>query len=291
MEASVRLNVTSSEIAVRAQGMSILRTARAAVVPSCHRTLHGDAALTIYIVDDNAEVRDSLRDVLEQHEYTVECYASGADFLDARLPGRRGCLLVDASMPGMDGIEVIRRLKATGDDTPAVVISGHAAVLQAVQAMKAGAVDFIEKPVRCDVLLASVERALAEAQKSAELDELRRKSAYSIAMLTRKQTQILELILAGHPSKNIAADLGISQRTVETHRAAIMRKTCSKSLAALVQTALCAHCINLQRSGHVATIATSPRPIAAIEHVRPADASNEAMARSIGLVSVARVAG
>lgn len=296
MDASARFGVTSSEIIVRGESLPIVPPPGAAVGRNCPRDLNCDDPITIYIVDDNAEIRTSLRDVLEDSEYTVECFASGADFLEAHRPGRRGCLLVDSIMPGMNGIELIRRLKATGDATPAVVISGHATVMLAVQAMKAGAVDFIEKPFRCDALLASVERALILAQKNTELTDRRRKSAFSIASLTRKQTQILDLVLAGYPSKNIAADLGISQRTVDNHRAAIMRKTGSKSLAALVQTAICAHCIEDQRNDRRASIAASPRPVQAIQHVRPADASheaasNKAMARGRSLVSLGRPAG
>lgn len=290
MQALERVNVTSREIAVRGDGTRIALTQPAASVQSCPRALPcPDAAATIYVVDDDGEIRTSLRDVLEHCGYTVECFASGADFLDAHHSDRYGCLLVDAVMPGMTGIELIQRIKDAGDDTPAVVITGHAAVSLAVQAMKAGAFDFIEKPVRCDTLLAIVERALAVAQKRAELDELRRKSAFSIAKLTRKQTQILELVLAGHPSKNIAADLGISQRTVENHRAAIMLKTGSKSLAALIQSAICAHCIEGQRSSPLVTFSPSPRPLAAIEHFRSADASSETPAATLGLVSYSSV--
>jgi two-component system, chemotaxis family, CheB/CheR fusion protein len=110
----------------------------------------------------------------------------------------------------------------------------------AVQAMKAGAVDFIEKPVGHRDLLASVEHALHQTPDTAKLSECREKAALRIASLTTRQRQILDLVLAGHPSKNIAADLGISQRTVDNHRAAIMRKTGSKSLPALIRTALAA---------------------------------------------------
>lgn len=269
----------------RLDDRSIVRRAGAAVEQSGPLNLHCDAPVTMFIVDDNAVKRDGLRDVLEQSGYTVECYASGADFVEAHRSARRACLLVDAVMPDMSGIELIRLLKDTNDDTPAVVISGHAAISLAVQAMKAGAVDFIEKPVRCDALLANVERALAVAQNTSELAERRRSAAVSIAGLTKKQAQILGLVVAGHPSKNIAADLGISQRTVDNHRAAIMRKTGSKSLAALIQTAVFARWIEDQRNDHPATIAAPPRRVPAIECVRSADAAKETPASGISLVS------
>src|SRR4029079_9792348 len=142
-------------------------------------------------------------------------------------------------MSGMSGIELIERLKREGHELPAIVITGNGAVPMAVRAMKAGAVDFIEKPVAHKELLACVERALdrtPDAPRSAS----RETAMMRVASLTRRQRQILELVLTGHPSKNIAADLGISQRTVDNHRAAIMRKTCSKSLPPLIRTALAA---------------------------------------------------
>ncbi len=276
-----QVSVASREITSRGGSMTVGWLPQATVAEICPRSFRCDTPATISIVDDNDEIRSTLREVFEQVGYSVECYTSGGEFLSAHRPGSLGCLLVDAIMPGMSGIELIRRLKATGDDTPAIVITGHAAVMLAVQAMKAGAVDFIEKPVRRDALLASVERALVEAHKSAELNERRRKSAVSVAKLTRKQTQILELVVAGHPSKNIAADLRISQRTVDNHRAAIMRKTGSKSLAALIQTAICANCIENQLNCRLAILAASPRRPPAIEHVRQGQFSNEAASREV----------
>jgi two-component system CheB/CheR fusion protein len=148
--------------------------------------------------------------------------------------------LVDVTMPGMSGIELIERLKAEGHQLPTIVITGNGAVPMAVQAMKAGAVDFIEKPVGHQELLASVKRALDQTRDSAKLSACRETAARRVASLTRRQRQILDLVLAGHPSKNIAADLGISQRTVDNHRAGIMRKTGSKSLPALIRTAIAA---------------------------------------------------
>src|SRR5690606_12914108 len=121
-----------------------------------------------------------------------------------------------------------------------IMITGSGAVPMAVQAMKAGAVDFIEKPVGNEELLASVKRALDQQQDSTALTVRRETAARTVAALTTRQRQVLDLVLAGQPSKNIAADLGISQRTVDNHRAAIMRKTGSKSLPALVRTALTA---------------------------------------------------
>ena len=195
---------------------------------------------TIFVVDDDRSIREAMRDLLEEDGYSVELFADGPAFLEAYRPGRDGCLLVDALMPGMSGIELIERLKAEGHALPAIMITGNGAVPMAVQAMKAGAVDFIEKPVRHDDLLASVKRALDQTRDATKLSASRETAATRVASLTVRQRQILDLVLAGHPSKNIAADLGISQRTVDNHRAAIMRKTGSKSLPALIRTALAA---------------------------------------------------
>ena len=200
----------------------------------------GDASSTVFVVDDDRAIRDAMRDLLQENGYRVEVFADGPAFFEAYRPASKGCLLVDALMPGMSGVELIERLKGEGDQLPAIVITGHGAVPMAVQAMKAGAVDFIEKPVGHEDLLASVRRALDQAQDTTTSSASRETAALRVASLTTRQRQILELVLAGHPSKNIAVDLGISQRTVDNHRAAIMRKTGSKSLPALVRTAIAA---------------------------------------------------
>ncbi len=195
---------------------------------------------TVFVVDDDRAVREAMGDLLRESGYAVELFADGPAFLHACRHGRKGCLLVDVLMPGMGGVELVEHLKAEGHDLPAIMITGSGAVPMAVQAMKAGAVDFIEKPVGNEELLASVKRALDQQHDSTALSVRRETAARSVAALTTRQRQILDLVLAGYPSKNIAADLGISQRTIDNHRAAIMRKTGSRSLPALVRTALAA---------------------------------------------------
>jgi two-component system, chemotaxis family, CheB/CheR fusion protein len=204
------------------------------------RLLKGDGRSTVFVVDDDRAIREAMRELLNENGYAVEVFADGQTFLAAYRPGRKGCLLVDVLMPGMSGVELIERLKREGHELPAIMITGSGAVPMAVQAMKAGAVDFIEKPVGHEELLASVERALEQTRDTAALSAHRETAALSVASLTTRQRQILDLVLAGQPSKNIAADLGISQRTVDNHRAAIMRKTGSKSLPALIRTAIAA---------------------------------------------------
>ena len=160
--------------------------------------------------------------MLEDDGRTVEDFASCEAFLEAYRPGREACLLVDAYLPGMSGLELLERLHVASYRLPAIMITGDSDVQIAVQAMKAGASDFIEKPIGRGELLESVARALEQSRDSNKLAAWQEVAASHIAGLTRRQHQIMDLVLAGHPSKNIAADLGISQRTVENHRASIM---------------------------------------------------------------------
>jgi two-component system CheB/CheR fusion protein len=198
------------------------------------------AAPIIFVVDDDPRIRETIRRVLESAGHVVEDFSAGEDFLDAYVPRRESCLVVDAYLPGMNGIDLLRRLRAAGHTLPAVMITGASDVGIAVRAMKAGASDFLEKPFSHDDLLASVDRALEQARDSTKLTAWRDDAAGHLAGLTARQREIMTRVLAGDPSKNIAADLGISQRTVENHRAAIMRKTGCASLPALARLALAA---------------------------------------------------
>jgi two-component system CheB/CheR fusion protein len=194
----------------------------------------------IIVVDDDDEVRRTIREVLEEAGHAVEAYSNCEAFLEAYHPGREACLLLDAYLPGMSGLELLRRLGDAEHRLPVIMITGYSDVPIAVQAMKAGAMDFIEKPVGRDELLASVRRALELSRDANALTASRETAAHHMASLTVRQRQIMERVLTGEPSKNIAADLGISQRTVENHRASIMKRTGAKSLPALARLALAA---------------------------------------------------
>jgi two-component system CheB/CheR fusion protein len=194
----------------------------------------------IFVVDDDSHIREGIRSIFEEEGMTVRDYATCEAFLEAYRPGREGCLLIDAYLPGMSGLELLQRFHDTGNRLPSIMITGNSDVAIAVQAMKAGASDFLEKPIRRGELLASVERALEQSRDASKLSAWQEAAADHIARLTPRERRIMELVLAGHPSKNIAADLGISQRTVENHRASIMKKTGSKSLPALARLALAA---------------------------------------------------
>jgi two-component system CheB/CheR fusion protein len=203
---------------------------------------HSTEAATpvIFVVDDDSHVREALRSVLEEDGWAVEDFAACEAFLEAYRPGREACLVIDAYLPGMSGLDLLQRLQSTGHRLPSIMITGRSDVQIAVQAMQAGASDFIEKPVGRGELLASIERAFEQARDVSKLVAWRETASSRLAKLTPRQHQIMALVLAGHPSKNIAADLCISQRTVESHRASIMKKTGSKSLPALARLALAA---------------------------------------------------
>jgi two-component system CheB/CheR fusion protein len=194
----------------------------------------------VFVVDDDAHVRDVMREVLEQEGRIVAAFATCEEFLGGYQPAHEACLLIDAYLPEMSGLELLRRLRDGGDNLPAIMITGNGDVPMAVEAMKAGASDFIEKPIGPKELSACVARALEEARDSHKLFASREAAASQVASLTPRQREIMALVLAGHPSKNIASDLGISQRTVENHRASIMEKTGATSLPALARLALAA---------------------------------------------------
>ena len=188
-----------------------------------------------YIVDDDADIRSTIREVLEGHGRIAQAFDSSEAFLRAYRPGGEGCLLVDAHLPGMSGVELLVELRARGDHMPVILITGDGDIGLAVAAMRAGACEFIEKPVGRADLLASIARAIAQSHDIRLVDAAHENAAALVARLTVRQREIMAMVLAGHPSKNIAADLGISQRTVENHRAAIMDGMGVKSLPELAR--------------------------------------------------------
>ena len=190
-----------------------------------------------YVVDDDLEIRTTIRDVLESDGRMVRDFASAEAFLEIYKSGGEGCLLVDANLPGMSGIALVDTLRGRGDHLPAILITASSDVGLAVAAMQTGACDFIEKPVGRPELLASIARAIDQSHDIRLIDAAHEEAAAHVADLTTRQREVMDMVLAGHPSKNIAADLGISQRTVENHRAAIMHKMGAKSLPELARTA------------------------------------------------------
>jgi len=197
-----------------------------------------EAPPTVFIVDDDPGVRLSLRAILEDGGRRVRDFASGEEFILRYRPVGEGCLLADFNLPGMDGVDLMRELNNSGWALPTIIITGNGGITMAVEAMRAGAADVVEKPIGPHKLLACIEKALVTARRLRRQACGRQFAASRIARLTPRQQEIMEMVLAGHPSKNIAADLGISQRTVENHRALIMKKTGARSLPALARLAI-----------------------------------------------------
>jgi two-component system, LuxR family, response regulator FixJ len=192
----------------------------------------------IHLIDDDDGVRKSLAFSLSTAGLAVRAYVSGTAFLEA-LPGLQpGCIISDIRMPGIDGLELQRRLKELAINLPVIILTGHADVRLAVEAMKAGAVDFIEKPFDDDVLLSAIRVALDRYDRTgrneAQVGEIRAK----LESLSSREREVLDGLLAGLPNKTIAFDLKLSARTVEVHRANVMTKMGAGSLSELVRMAL-----------------------------------------------------
>jgi two-component system CheB/CheR fusion protein len=195
---------------------------------------------TVIVVDDDAAVREAICLLLESFGHSVVAYASGREFIEAKVANCRGCLILDACMPGVDGFEVLAHVVATDNNLPVIMITGQSDVQMAVRAMKTGAFEFIEKPVDPDQLRISVDHALRSMINSKENSLRRAAAAENVASLTKRQRAVMDLIVAGHVNKVIAFRLGITQRTVESHRATVMKKLGAKTFADLIRLALAA---------------------------------------------------
>jgi len=193
---------------------------------------------TVFIVDDDEAVRDSLRLLMRSVGLAAECFASATEFLDAYDAERPGCLVLDVRMPGMSGIDLQARLSEKHSLLPIIFITGHGDVPMAVHALQAGAVDFIQKPFSEQALLdriqATLERDRANRDLLGRREEIRRRAAG----LTPREREVMRRVAAGDANKVIAIDLGISERTVEVHRARVMEKMGAESLPHLVRMTL-----------------------------------------------------
>jgi len=191
----------------------------------------------IHVVDDDEAMRDSLAWLLDGERYAVHTYASGEDFL-ARIEagaGRPACVILDIRMPGISGVEVHEHLGRRGIATPVVFVTGHGDVPMAVEAIKRGAFDFIEKPFSETKLMAIIERALEEDARRAGACSAQSGIAQRLAKLSPREKEVLDLVIAGKMNKTIADAMNISIKTVEAHRAKVMDKMGARSLAELVQ--------------------------------------------------------
>ena len=193
---------------------------------------------TIYVVDDDEAVRDSLQWLLEGKEYRVRCFDSAESFLSRYDAREVACLIVDIRMGGMTGLELQNRLIEARSPLPIVFITGHGDVPMAVDTMKKGAMDFIQKPFKEDQLVTLVERMLDQAKETFAEHQIAANRGALMARLTLREAQVLERIVAGRLNKQIADDLGISIKTVEAHRANIMEKLIANTVADLLKIAL-----------------------------------------------------
>lgn len=190
---------------------------------------------TVFIVDDDDAVRDSLEDLVDSVGLKAEIFASAQEFLAAYDPLRAGCLVLDIRMPGMSGLELQEKLGERQAVLPIIFITGHGDIPMAVEAMRRGAVDFIQKPFRDQDLLDRINSALAQGVGRREDMQEQRAIEERIHSLTRRERQVMEMVVEGKANKVIAIDLGLSQRTVEVHRANVMEKMRTKTLADLVR--------------------------------------------------------
>ncbi len=193
---------------------------------------------TVFLVDDDEAVRRGISFLLRAAGHTIQAFPAAAAFLEAYDPESRGCLLLDVRMPRMTGLQLQRALAARGWQIPTIFVTGHATVPMAIAAMKAGAFDFIEKPLRDDALLESVGRALAWSRNRRDEDVQLAEISARAALLTAREREILMHVAAGEPNKTIARRLRISYRTVELHRSHILEKMKARTLAELIRLAL-----------------------------------------------------
>ncbi len=202
---------------------------------------------TVFVVDDDDAVRNSMRWLVESVGLPVETYASAREFLETHDPNRPGCLVLDVRMPGMSGLDMQEKLHEKGIVIPIIVVTGHGDVPTAVRAIKAGAVEFIEKPVNDQLLLDTIQRCIDKDTEYRQESATRSVIAARYMSLTPREREVMAQVVAGEPNKVIARNLDLSAKTIEAHRAAVMRKMEAESLASLVHMAIA--CEDQQEQG------------------------------------------
>ncbi len=198
-------------------------------------TPQNDSPPTVFIVDDDAAIRFAMQALMDSVNLNHEIFASADEFLEKISGQRPGCLVLDIRMPGLGGLELQEELIKRGDTLPIIFITGHGDVPMAVEAMQKGAVDFIQKPFRDQELLDRIREALATDEERREAQQHHAEVAHRLERLTNREREVFDLVVTGKPNKVIAYELGVSQRTVEIHRARVMEKMQARSLADLVK--------------------------------------------------------
>jgi len=194
----------------------------------------------VHVIDDDEAMRESLAFLLDTAGFTAKTYESAVEFLEQIEALPEGCIVTDVRMPELSGLDLVRRLNALGLKHPVIVITGHGDVPLAVEAMKAGVVDFLEKPFNDETLLAAIRMALSGQERLQQQDSDKLRFEATLAGLSPRERDVLTGVVAGKPNKIIAYELGISPRTVEVYRANVMTKTGAGSLSELVRMALLA---------------------------------------------------
>ena len=188
----------------------------------------------VFIVDDDTDIRDSVSLLVQSVGLSCETFADGQALLDGLPPDAHGCVVADIRMPGMSGLDLQARLAELGSHLPIIIMTGFGDVPIAVRAMKQGAVDFIEKPYQPDELLERIQQAIAEDAKRLSTASAQIALRERVATLTKREREVMDLVVKGSANKVVAIDLGISERTVEIHRSRVMKKMGARSLAELV---------------------------------------------------------
>jgi len=199
-----------------------------------------DAVPTVHVVDDDEAIRQSVGFLLRKAGHQVETYASGTIFLKTASRAKAGCVLLDVRMPDIDGLEVQKRLAEAGIALPIIMLTGHGDIALAVRAIKAGAIEFLEKPFERASLISAIDLALAQSSRNDRAQLAEADAVIRLAALTARERDVLDGMVLGRPNKLIAYDLGIATRTVEVHRANLMDKLAARSLSDVLRIAFAA---------------------------------------------------
>ncbi len=198
----------------------------------------------VYVIDDDSAMRDSLAFLLDSVGFDVKLFENAAEFLEARAGLRFGCVVSDVRMPGIDGIDLLRRLKANASTLPVIIMTGHGDIPLAVEAIKLGALDFVEKPFEDDRLIGTIEAALQQSEDHLKTNTVSTDIASRVASLSQRERQVMDGLVAGLSNKLIAREHNISPRTIEVYRANVMTKMQAHSLSELIRLALRAGILN-----------------------------------------------
>ncbi len=194
-----------------------------------------DESPIVFVIDDDRDMRESLQWLLESAGFRVESYESAEQFLERAELRRPGCLLLDVRMPGMGGLRLLEQMNSDAANLPVILFTGHGDVTMAVNALKTGAFDFVEKPATHQEILERVQNALAVNGDICARDVERVRFEHLLAHLSRRESEVLEYLIKGHSNKTMALQLGISERTIEKHRESLMQKMGARSLAELIR--------------------------------------------------------